>query len=84
MRQDLGGVGQGGTDILGLQARILLQNLIFRDALGQHTYDELYRYARSSDHWLAGHYSGIDNKALSKLFVHLSLFSLWRGFVASV
>ena len=64
------GIEQGGSDVIGLQARIFTKDIAFRDALGQHAHDELYRDASSPYNWLTNHDLRIYADTLPKLFVH--------------
>ena len=57
--QHLSSIGQSGTDILGLQTWMLLQDLALWDPLGQHAQNELDRNAGSPNDRLANHYFGI-------------------------
>lgn len=68
--QHLGCIGQGGSDIVRLQTRILMQDFMLREALGQHPHDQLDRDTSSPDYRLADHDSRVYGNALSKLFIH--------------
>jgi hypothetical protein len=68
--QHVGSIGQSGTDIIGLQSRILLQNLTFRYTLSQHPHNEFNRNTGASNNRFAHHDFGVDAHTLPKLFVH--------------
>lgn len=57
--QHLGGIGQGCVDVIGLQARVLLQDVTLRDALSQHPHNEFDRDAGSPNDRLTGHDLGV-------------------------
>jgi hypothetical protein len=63
-------IGQSDADIVGLQTRLLLQNLTFRYTLSQHPHNEFNRDTGAPNNRFAHHDFGVDAHTLPKLFVH--------------
>jgi hypothetical protein len=59
MNQDPSCVGQSRMDVIGLQTRVFSQDITLRNALGQHTHDELHWDASPPDDRFAQHKLGI-------------------------
>lgn len=57
--QHLGGIGQGCMDVIGLQVRVLLQDVTLGDTLSQHPHNEFDRDAGSPNDRLTSHDRGV-------------------------